>query len=285
MRNQERIGGSQFSTTVEDSPPTTQQSEKQDFNFPSLIEHVEIPSKGRYYPVGHPLKDKETLELKCMSAKEEDILTNKSLLRKGMAIDKMLHSLLVDKTIVLDSLLIGDKNALVIEARISGYGKDYKTKLTCPSCGEVQSAEFDLEEAKKIHFVDDAEEGLVRFTENGTFVVELPRCKVLVECKFLTGKEEKELMFISEKKKKNNLPETMMTDQMKIFIVSVNGDFEKKTISQLVDNMPAIDSRWLRNVYKKVNPNVDLIAGFCCKSCGHEEEVNVPLGTNFFWPQ
>jgi transcription elongation factor Elf1 len=279
-RNNDKLVG----TLPDDSLPImSQDNSNSQLNFITPTQLVDLPSKGRFYPDGHPLKDKEDVEMLFMSAKSEDILTNKSFIKKGVAIDRMLSSLLVDKNLDLDSLLIGDKNAMIIEARISGYGSEYKTKFTCPTCGESQDYEFDLDTAKKINFGEDVEE-VSEVTAQGTFVVTLPRSKALVECKLLTGKDEKELAFLQEKKKKHNLPDSLMTDQLKMFIVAVNGDSSKEKVSRAVETMPAIDSRWLRSVYKKVNPNMTLKQEFTCKACASAEEVDVLLGTSFFWP-
>lgn len=277
-RNEDKLGLSN-----DDAISIMSQDQSTQLNFITPTQLVDLPSKGKFYPEGHSLKDQETIEMLYMSAKSEDILTNKSFIKKGVAIDRMLSSLLVNKNIDLDSLLIGDKNAMIIEARISGYGSDYKTKFTCPACEESQDYEFDLDAAKKINTGEGVEE-VSSITPQGTFTVTLPRSKTLVECKLLTGKDEKELLFLQEKKKKHNLPDSLMTDQLKMFVVSVNGNNSKEIISKAVETMPAIDSRWLRNVYKKVSPNLELVQEFICRVCSEAKEVNVPLGTNFFWP-
>ncbi|MDP3987000.1 MAG: hypothetical protein Q8P81_02125 [Nanoarchaeota archaeon] len=286
MRNQERLG-TQFQQNVDESVVSEKFQEQggdgSDLSFISPTQCVELPSKGRFYPSNHPLRGKDSLDIKFMTAKSEDILVNKSLLSKGIAIDRLLHSLLVDKSIDLDSLLIGDKNAITIEARITGYGSEYKVKTSCPACGKFQESNFDLEESKRINFGEDVDG--MEVSEHNTFFVMLPKSGVKVECKFLTGKDEKELMFLVEKKKKNKLPESQVTDQMKMFILSINGNSDATSINKFVDAMPAIDSRMLRNSYRKINPNLELKADFICESCQHEEEVTVPLGTEFFWPK
>ena len=74
---------------------------EQKFNFPTEV--IELPSKGLLYPKSSPLS-KGTVELKYMSAKEEDILTNQNYLQKGTVIDKLLESLIVDKEISYSEL-------------------------------------------------------------------------------------------------------------------------------------------------------------------------------------
>ena len=113
----------------------------------------------------------------------------------------------------------------------------------------------------------------------------MPKSQVSVVCQFLTGKEEKEIAFISEKQKKHNLPEKPSTDLLKTMITYVNGNPKKDYIYKFVDTALAYDLKWLRTIYKKLMPNLELIETFRCTSCSYEEEVEVPLGTEFFWPQ
>ena len=114
---------------------------KEQPKFPTEV--VDLPSKGLLYPEGHPLS-KGTIEMKYMTAKEEDILTSQNLIKKGVVIDQLLKSLIVTK-VGLDELLIGDKNAVMLAARILGYGKTYSVDTTCPNCGTVEKdCEYDL---------------------------------------------------------------------------------------------------------------------------------------------
>ena len=119
--------------------------------FVAPTEFVELPSLGKGYPEGHPLKDKEVLEIHFMTARHEDILTSQSLLKKGMAFSKLIESLLVDRTIDPNSILLGDRAAIMIAARSSAYGNQYNTVVTCPACGESQKKAFDLNERQMIH--------------------------------------------------------------------------------------------------------------------------------------
>ena len=116
-------------------------------DFVSPTEHVELPSRGRGYPQGHPLHNQETIEIKYMTAKEEDILSSRSLLKKGLAIERLIESVICDKNITARELLVGDRNAILIAARRSAYGNIYNTKVTCPNCTQVTPYDFDLNEA------------------------------------------------------------------------------------------------------------------------------------------
>lgn len=253
-------------------------------SFVSPTEFVELPSKGELYPDGHPLKNKTTVEIKFMTAKEEDILTSRTLIKKGIAIDRMLESLLVDKSIKADTLLLGDKNALIIAARISGYGEQYHTSVNCPACNTNVKFKFNLQDIKHSEQANLEELGVLK-TQNGTFTFSLPKTKAVVEVRPLLGKDEVELADLMEKKKKANLPEQASTTQMKMYLVSVNGNKDKNILNSFVDNLPALDARMLRTLYKKIIPNVDMTQQFLCSSCSFEQDMEVPFTVDFFWPK
>jgi hypothetical protein len=246
-------------------------------------EFIDLPSKGAFYPKDHPLHECDQIEIKYMTSKEEDILTSKSLLRKGIAVDRLLQSIVVNKKIDIDSLLIGDKNALVIAARITGYGADYLTSITCPACNERAKFEFDLTKAN----TNDAnlEELGVLTTPNNTILIDLPVTKWRVEAKVMTGADEKWLGKLAENKKKHKLGEATLSDQAKRLIISISGVYDVGAIAEAIDAMPALDSKHFRTVYQKAIPNVNLTQTFVCDKCDTEQEVQVPITADFFWPE
>jgi hypothetical protein len=285
QRNSDRLGlGDQHLPATSEAPPAS----GGDFVAPTGF--AELPSKGKFYPEGHPLKDKEDVEYRFMTAKQEDLLTNKTLIKKGTVIDRMIQSVLVDGKLNLDTILLGDKNSLIAEIRISGYGSDYMAKMICANCGEAVQHKFDLEKAKRAHYGiadgviqnENGEEVITNITSDGQFSLVLPKTKATVTCRLLTGADEKQLMAISEMKKKNKLAESAMTDQMKQFVTSVNGKEDKAAIASFIDGLPVLDSRYLREWYRKASPNLTLVEEFTCATCGFEEEVPVPLGVEFF---
>tara|TARA_R110000824_G_scaffold204310_1_gene388991 strand:- start:719 stop:1558 length:840 start_codon:yes stop_codon:yes gene_type:complete len=254
-------------------------------SFSTPTEFVELPSEGAFYGEGHPLQGETHIEIRHMTAKDEDILSSRSLLKQGVAIDRLLKNIIVNKKITTEEIYVGDKNAILVAARISGYGEEYQTKVVCPSCVTHQEAEFDLS-LQQIYTGDDFKDFNITPTGDGTFMVGLPALGLDVEVRLLTGKEESYLLKLSENKKKKKLPEATTTDQFKIMIVSVQGKTDSKSISGLVENMPAKDSRYLRSAYDCICPNVDLKQHFICSTCGYEtEELEVPFTTDFFWPK
>ena len=247
-------------------------------NFIQPTEFVDLPTQGRFYPIGHPLHAKTSVEIKMMTAKEEDILTNRSLIKKGVALNKMIQSLLVDKSINAKDLFIGDKNAIIINARISAYGPEYKTTVTCPACGEKQPYHFNLEEFENDYeHANTLPEGIQQ-NERGNFVMQLPKTGLSVEVRLLNGHDE----ITPTKGKIENL--TLLTS-LKKFVVSVNNVTDKNQVGKFLEVMPARDSRFLREKYAALVPNVDMTQDFECNSCGHSEDLEVPLSAEFFWPR
>ena len=276
--NEERLGAA----PNEDSPILSQNLQDP-LNFVVPTMHVELPSKGQYYAEGHPLHNQESIEIRFMTAKDEDILASPNLIKKKIVLDRLVQNLILDKRIRVEDLLLGDKNSILIQARISGYGQWYEAKVQCPACSEEVESEFDLEECCVITEGDtDHEE--VKVLENGNFMIELPRTKAQCEIKLLRGHEEKIIMKNFDQKGKNK-QDNNLTQQLKLMIESVNGYDDRKVVDYFVDNMPVVDSRFLRTTYDKLNPNANLITEFQCESCGHSEDMEVPLTIDFFWPK
>ena len=272
--------------TPADAPPQALQQNMSDaggFSFVVPTEFVEIPSQGKYYPDNHPLANQETIEIKQMTAKEEDILTSRTLLKKGVALDRVMQSIIIDKRINPSTLLVGDRNAILIAARISGYGNDYATTVTCPQCGTAQNHTFDLIGAMNVRSGNMDTNEIVN-NGDGTFVATLPVTKVEVTFKLMTGNDERNLLQQIENARKSKREENTVTRSLKQFIVAANGDSSPETINYLVNNVPSTDSRYLRNLFASVTPDVNLTQDFECSECGHEQDMEVPLTADFFWP-
>ena len=256
-------------------------------SYVTPTEFVELPSRGQFYSSEHPLHNQETIELRFMTAKDEDILTSQALLKNGLAVDRLVSNLLVNKEINPDDLLIGDKNALLVAARVSGYGADYTVQVSCPSCGTAQAHTFDLtafENNEGIQPDENSDSG-VAVTDNGTFTAVLPRTGYTAEFRLFTAQDEKNAMQASVKKTKHKLADSTSTDLLKTIIVSVNGVDDKSEINSFIDNMPAQDARHIRACVKVVTPNVDMSQPCECSSCGAVTDVEVPFTAEFFWPK
>jgi hypothetical protein len=288
--NKDRLGASDRNAGGEppvmqqmSAPTNTAPQAASPLNFVSPTEFVELPSYGKFYPHGHPLYNQTNVEIKHMTTKEEDILTSQSLLRTGKAIDKLLQQILVDKRIDPDDLLIGDKNAILIAARRSGYGSSYETEIACPACQDKSAYEFSLD---NVPFTESVMGDNVERTDNGTFIIkELPVTGWNVEVRPLTGKDEKALSASVESKRKAGVAEDMLTTQISLFVVSISGVTDRLLILDAISRLPAKDSRILRSAYKNLMPNTDLTQTFACPNCDYSGDMEVPFTTDFFWPK
>jgi hypothetical protein len=236
--------------------------------FPTEI--VDLPSKGLLYPEGHPLAS-GTVEMKYMTAKEEDILTNQGFIERGVVIDKLLQSLIVTK-FDYEDLLVGDKNAILIAARVLGYGKDYEFNYQ----GRTEAVDLSLLENKAI------DESLFISRQN-EFKYELPSTGNVITFKLLThGDEQKIQQEVKGLKKINKDSSPELSTRLKHMIVSVNGANDSKSIRDFVDNhFLARDSRAFRKFVAEMQPDVDL--RFYPEN-GPSGGVDIPIGVSFFWP-
>jgi len=260
--------------------PPTRNVLKEDFNWEVPIETVPLPSQGKVYDPDSMLYNRETIDIKAMTAREEDILTSRALIKKGTVITELIRSCLVNKQIDPNSLLSGDRNALMVAIRITGYGVDYKTEVECPSCSTKDQHEFNLAELPINSLGADP-------TELGTnsFEFTLPMTKKNVQFKFLTGKDEQEIIISSERRKKSGImSDNLVTNKLQYSLVMVDGKTERSSINHFIRHMPARDSLALRRHMDKVEPGIDMKGWVDCPHCAESSEVNFPLGTSFFWP-
>lgn len=250
------------------------------FSFPLPTEVVDLPSKGVFYGPNSTLYGVKELEIRYMTAKEEDILTSTTLARKGLTLDRLLQSLLVNKQIDLSEMLIGDRNALLLASRITGYGNEYPASVECSGCGTQYEQAVDLSELGHKQMEENTEISL----KDGVGYVTLPVSKVEVGIKPITIAQEKWIDQMNQKKKKHKLADSALTDLLKSIVVSVNGIEDRSEISNFIDMLPARDSMKIRRSYKDLNPDVDLNTTFECPECGKEEVREIPIDAGFFWP-
>lgn len=238
------------------------------FSIPTEV--VDLPSQGLVYPETSPLSNGK-VEMKYMTAKEEDILTNQAYIQKGTVLDELIKSLIQTPGVKYEDLVVGDKNALLVAARILGYGKDYTFNYN----GEEQTVDLSAVENKPV---------LEHLFKKGVneFEYTLPSTGTKITFKLLTGHDEKKINAELDglrKINKNNSPE--LSTRLKYMITSVEGNTDQKTIRDFVDNhFLARDSRAFREYIKEVQPDVDLTFF----PDGSNSKVNIPVGLSFFWP-
>ena len=272
MRNNQKRLGAQPQAATAQAPPTG-------LTFEVPTEFVELPSQGKFYPADHPLHKKKTVEIKLMTTKEEDILASSALIKEGIVLDRLMESIVVGG-IDPKSLFIGDRNAIMIAARISAYGNMYKAQVECNKCGAIEDFDFDLSNISHTGLCFNQkqmkENSISWNKDEDVFEFMLPKAKVLVGIKVPTGEQETAAV---------ENEQNMVTDSLKVLIYSVDGNNDPQYVSSFVDNMLAWDSRELRRLIPLVIPNVDLKQPFVCGACFNSDIREVPLTAEFFWPR
>lgn len=243
--------------------------------FPTEI--IDLPSKGYFYPEKSPLSS-GTVELKYMTAKDEDVLTSQNLIAKGIVLDVLLANLMIDKKIKVSDLLIGDKNALLIAARVLAYGKNYEFELVSPVTGEPTTHNLDLTSLKDIP---------VDFSKlpkgKNEFEFSLPTSKRVIKYKLLTSGDVDNIDREAKSLNKISDIDRTLTTRLKSMIIEVDGNTEKQTINNFVDNeFFAVDSLAFREHIVDNTPDIDLEISVDID--GEEVEVAVPMTVQFFWP-
>lgn len=256
------------------------QTEVKKSKFPTEI--VPLPSRGLIYHEGSALSS-GVIEMKYMTAKEEDILTSQNLIKQGVVLDKLFESLIVTP-IDYNDLYVGDKNAIMVAARILGYGKDYEVEIEDPfSPGTKQKVTIDLTQIEH----KEVDYSLFENRKN-EFDFELPNSKRVVTFRLMTHRLEKEIQ--SEIKSMNKTLvrtgiDKELTTRLKHIITAVDGEAGRATINNFVDNeLFAADSRALRQYIKTMSPDLDMTYTFISDVTGEVKELEIPMGVSFFWP-
>jgi len=241
---------------------------------------IPLPTKGWFYPEGHPLTSGE-IELKQMSAKEEDILANPQLRKNGKFLEKLLEALIVNKDIKQQEILVPDKNAIFISIRRLAYGDEYPILVTCAACGEQNKVvvNLGLVENKPFAF-DNYKKG-----EN-SFSFKLPNSGITVTYKLLNQVDEKNVEIeLNQLKKISPEASKELTTRLKWVITSLDGNPDKGAIRKFIDDqLRAKDSLALRKHMRETTPDIDFAFDFVCESCGHERRQDIPMGLSFLWP-
>lgn len=258
---------------------------RDEFGLEIPVENVPLPSRGVIYPPDHPLHMQETIQIRAMTAREEDILTSKALIKKGTVINELIKSCLIDKRIDPQDMVLGDRNALMVSLRITGYGADYTIEVGCPSCGEKSKQAFDLSALPITRLSQDP-------IAKGSNVFEalMPKNKesdpdLTIRYRHMTGLDEQDITQMQERKKKQGFQTSnMITTRYQKQIVAVNDITDKSKIQMFIQRMPTKYSLALRKAMDSNEPGIKMKQHITCPHCSEESEVSMPLGANFFWP-
>jgi hypothetical protein len=275
---EENLNISRGTQPIQPQLQTEKPTQVKTFDFPTQI--ISLPSEGKCYPTSNPLSA-GTLEIKYMTAKEEDILSSQNLIRKGVVLDKLFESVVVQPGVNVDDLVIGDKNAVFLATRILGYGPEYEVEVNDPFSGERQKVTIDLSE------IETKDIDLSILNAENRYELELPLSKTKITFRLLTHKDEKDInaeMQAMERLSKNKDNSSDVSTRLKYMITSVNGDTDKGNINKFAKNMLAKDARAFREYVKSISPDLDLKYDFTSEITGETEALDIPFGINFFYP-
>ena len=253
---------------------------QEDFGYEVPVEAVPLPSSGVVYPADSPLHGQETIEIRAMTARDEDILTSRALIKKGTVITELLKQCMVNKTVNVDQMISGDRNAVMVALRVTGYGTGYNVEVNCPQCSENSKQEFNLAELPiKRLSVQPVAAGA------NVFEFTLPVTKKPIRFKFLTGQDETDMLVMQERMKKRGMgADQLVTQRLQHQVLQVAGIDDKTKIQLFIRNMPARDSLALRRHIDDNEPGIDMKAWMDCPHCLETSEVRLPMGATFFWP-
>ncbi len=250
------------------------------YDFPTEV--IELPSQGKVYPEGHPLS-KGTIEIKYMTAKEEDILASQNLIRKGVVLDKLFESVVVEPGLDIGDIFIGDKNAILLATRVLGYGADYQVEVTDPFTLEPQKVTIDLSKIQ-IKEIDTS-----ILNSANLYELDLPISKKKIKIKLLTHKDEMninaDIQAMNRLAKGKDVVSQDVSTRLRYMIHEVDGNTERGFINKWVqNNLLARDSKAIRNHVKQISPDLDLKYEFTSEITGETEALDIPFGVGFFYP-
>ena len=248
------------------------------YDFPTEV--ISLPSQGKCYAESNPLS-KGTIEIKYMTAKEEEILASQNLIRKGVVLDKLFESIIVDKNVNIDDILIGDKNAIMLAARILGYGPEYIIEVAS-GYDETEQVTVDLSkvQTKEVDFSKLNSENLYEFTT--TDGIEL-------EFSLLSHGDEKKIdadvKALKRLNKSKDSVSSELTTRYRYLIKSVDGDNNVSTITKFINNrFLTRDTRKFREYINEIQPDIKMEFEFENSNTGEKEVKPIPMGVGFFWP-
>jgi len=267
--------------TPDSSQVMRQNIMKDEFGWEVPVELIPLPTRGTIYDPDSKLYNLSSIQIRAMTAKEEDILASPAFHKEGTALTHLMHSCLIDKSINCEDMINGDRMALMIGIRVTGYGPEYHAAGNCLSCNTNNEFIVDLTTLpiKRLQ-INPVRPGV------NEFEFKLPVTKKTIVFKYVTAREERErnaaiksMQKITGAQISNNI-----TSFLENSIVSVEGQKDRMKIKHFVMNMPAFDSRALRKFITENEPGMDMSCKFSCKNCGHENTLNMPMTTEFFWP-
>lgn len=251
-----------------------------DDDFVPPVTSVKLPSRGAVYPPESPLFCVEAVDVKAVTAREENILASPVLIRKGTVLTTLMRACITNRSIDPDQMLVGDRNAILTAVRISAYGHRYAARVTCPECREEAEHDFDLSRLPLKLLEEDPVDG----PGSNVFSFTLPQSGWEARFRLMDAATAARLDKEIDAVRKKTGQEQSITLSLTAQLVSLKGITDPTRLVRGINNLPATDSRALRLHIDRISPGVDMTQEYECRSCGKSSEVEIPIGTEFFWP-
>jgi len=251
------------------------------FNWEVPVENVPIPSLGLIYDKDSWFHMKENVDIKSMTANEEDILASQAYIKKGTVVEELIKSCLMNQNANVGDLLVGDKNALAMAIRITGYGSKYDCNVFCVHCQHKNNKTFDLSSLpiKNLGALP-IQQGVNKFE----YILPVSNKKVIFKMMSTKDINDLEKNLANKRSLLGEMSIGTITSNLANQIVSIDGIEDQGKINEFINIMPAFDSRSLRAYMLKIQPGIDMNVKFVCDNCGADNKAVLPINANFFWP-
>jgi len=282
-RNSRRTSVPKPQAPLRPSVPSAPQAPPNPFGVSFVIptEVVSLPSRGKYYDPQSTMFNRESVEIKQMTAKQEEILSNLGYLEDGSMIERLISSILIDTSVNAAELMPADQNAIIIAARRSSYGNLYEVEQACGDCKGTHIFTFDLD---KTTIKEGIPEDVVMLEDSGYFQFELPQTGLKTVIKVLTSSDEIYLKEQNEKALKLKIENSETVNFLRRVIISVNGITDTALLNELYEVLPVLDIRKIKKILRDITPSLDTSQEVACSGCGITTESEVPFSLGFFWP-
>lgn len=278
-------------TPPQQAAPIPHSFERQDnpfgLSFVVPTEIVKLPSGGYLYDENSPLRGLKEVEVKAVTAAEEDIMINDSFIQQGVVFNRLIDSIVITPGVSSEHLMDCDKIAILMSARKTGYGDNIDFNVSCASCAHQYEMEVSLsaliEQSNENIYSPKSGEDWEYLSDSNTYSFNLPSTGLDISIKLLTPSDSENLLSARKQKEKLGLPHNETIDFLRAVIVSAHGVTDRSSLNRLVEVLPAIDARAIRSIHNKNIPSLETSQETTCPSCGHEEVKEVPFSLGWFW--
>jgi hypothetical protein len=226
---------------------------------------VQLPSEGLFYK-----NKKKAVKVGYLTAADENILM-------GGGLDltyNLLRSKLYEPDMKIEDMLEGDVEAILVFLRNTGFGPEVELNLVDPQTKKPFKTTVVLDQLSIVKGQTPS--------EDGTFIVTLPKSEATVKLKPMTYGDINEIQkMIDSYPQGRTAPR--VTWRLNKEIVEVNGVTDRAEIVKFVESMPIGDSKFIRQFMNQNEPRLDMTREAIAPS-GEKLTVNVGFGVEFFRP-